>query len=194
MALARRPTSEAWKTRSRASAHVTRRIGARSSSGHLKSLPSNASSAVRSALVSGEATSTSGGGSSARTIGRSALACASPRGVRRVSTSPGSTKSGAYHRFEARYSFISVRPCRIRYRRFDGRDERRDDDDDDDDDARADGGRTRGGPRRTRAARHRADDAAYARIAAGVADVSPPPRARGAAPRHEREGQVPSRP
>ena len=66
----------------------------------------------------GEAMRTSGFGSRNLVTGASDAACAAPFFVRRVSYRSGSTKSEASHRFEARYSFISVRPCLTRCRIF----------------------------------------------------------------------------
>mmetsp|Transcript_5236 Transcript_5236/g.23370 ORF Transcript_5236/g.23370 Transcript_5236/m.23370 type:complete len:218 (+) Transcript_5236:264-917(+) len=104
-----RPTSDAWNTRSRISAHVSFRM---------PSQPANARSAVVIARCRGEAMRTSGFGSRNLVTGASDAACAAPFFVRRVSYRSGSTKSEASHRFEARYSFISVRPCLTRCRIF----------------------------------------------------------------------------
>ena len=81
------PTSLAWKTRSRARTHVSLGISGNASA--------NASSAVCIARDSGDAISTSGGGSSVdRTRSPSALACASPSLVSAVSYFIGSSKCG----------------------------------------------------------------------------------------------------
>mmetsp|Transcript_6867 Transcript_6867/g.27996 ORF Transcript_6867/g.27996 Transcript_6867/m.27996 type:complete len:206 (+) Transcript_6867:367-984(+) len=84
----------------------------------MPSQPANARSAVVIARCRGEAMRTSGFGSRNLVTGASDAACAAPFFVRRVSYMSGSTKSEASHRFEARYSFISVRPCLTRCRIF----------------------------------------------------------------------------